>query len=158
VGPREVDDAAQVVLADHLGRAGHAVERHVALVGGRRVGAVDVLDEELADLLLQRHPREPGGHPAVLAAGAWLAGRGAAGTPTAGERRPGDAEPRGREPAGEDGSASDRGRVRSGHATSIGEPVGGDGRAEPLGPDSSVAELARGLTAFDRTSTRAWAG
>src|SRR5690606_16584254 len=91
VGPREVDDAAQVVLADHLGRAGHAVERHVALVGGRRVGAVDVLDEELADLLLQRHPREPGGHPAVLAAGAWLAGRGAAGTPTAGERRPGDA-------------------------------------------------------------------
>ena len=67
VGPREVDDAAEVVLLHDLGRARDAVEREVAAVGRRRVLAVDVLDEELADLLLQRHPGHRRGDPPVLA-------------------------------------------------------------------------------------------
>jgi len=56
VAPGEVDRTAQVVLADDLGGRRDAVLGDVALVGGVRVAAVDVGDEQLADLLLERHP------------------------------------------------------------------------------------------------------
>ena len=60
VGPGEVDDAAEVVLLDQLLAVGDPelalVVRDVGGVGRVRGLPVGVGDEELADLLLQRHP------------------------------------------------------------------------------------------------------
>ena len=53
----EVDDGTRPVLGDDLGRGVHAVQLAVARVHGLRALPVDLDDEQLAELLLQGHPR-----------------------------------------------------------------------------------------------------
>ena len=76
VGPVEVDDAAGLELVDQLGDVLDAVEAAVEADRFRaavvQAGAEAVDHEELADLLLQRHPRQRLPDPLAFAA---LAGR-----------------------------------------------------------------------------------
>src|SRR5690606_31411161 len=65
VGPGEVEHAAEVVLPHHLGRGLHPVGLDVLRVRGVGRLAVHAGGEELADLLLERHPRDGRGDPAV---------------------------------------------------------------------------------------------
>ncbi|CAM2915019.1 hypothetical protein STAL104432_07555 [Streptomyces albus] len=59
----EVDDAARPVLLDDLSRSRHPVQFPVPGVLGVRRLAVDLDDEQLADLLLQAHPAQQGRRP-----------------------------------------------------------------------------------------------
>ncbi|CAM5727506.1 hypothetical protein SALBM217S_00259 [Streptomyces griseoloalbus] len=72
VRPGEVDDAADPVLGDQLGGRAHPdlgqVGVDVGLVGVGGGVAVDPHHEELADLLLQRHPGDEGAQFAVVGA------------------------------------------------------------------------------------------